>query len=152
MRYTNKRRRNRDGSAENALVIDKDLQLNLVVVLLILIGQQSLLSNANIMRDGQPQMPSEAIKLFLTDSGNIHSDAFDGPEISVVDLGAAVTTLASKLQSPATIVLHHGEYPPGHILHQVLWEIEQSTGEVPILALVEHQPTRESDPNIEGGR
>lgn len=150
MRSQNMRRRRSGSSLENALVVDKDLLLNLLVVFLLLIGQQSLLTSASVSDDGLREMPKNAIKLFLTNGGQVRTGTLDGPEISVEELRATVTNLIARSQDPVAVVLHHGEHPPGGTLHQVLWEIEQAAGAVPTLALVEYLEARGSEGNTKG--
>ena len=123
------------GDAETA-TLEKDLFLNFVVVILLLVGQQHVVAKAKTAGHGPQGVPERAESIFIRD-GRIHFGSLSSPRITLDDIEKLLREQSSAGE-PLPILIYHTADTPSGFVHEVLVAVGKIPEAEPLLALCKY--------------
>jgi hypothetical protein len=123
------------GDAETA-TLEKDLFLNFVVVILLLVGQQHVIAKVKTAGHGPQGVSERAESIFIRD-GRIHFGSLSSPRITLDDIEKLLRE-QSVVGEPLPILIYHTADTPSGFVHEVLVAVGKIPEAEPLLALCKY--------------
>ena len=122
---------------ETTATLEKDFYLNLIVVLLLMIGGNSLLVGARTANQAHLKSKDDGYHVFLSRDGSIHIGSLENPEVTVEELISVISATTHKTEPAPPIIINHTPDTKGGLLHQILNAVQTVHSEGAWLALYE---------------
>ena len=118
---------------DDIAALEKDLFLNMLVVVLLLIGGPSFLARADLAKETAQTAPHEAVRIFIEDDGDLHLGSLASAHVALETLPRALQNVIGA--DPTQVLVHHTATTPAGLVHAVLRALEQIPSAKPLLAL-----------------
>ena len=122
---------------DDMATLEKDLLLNMLIVVLLLIGGPSFLAQADPA--GQTTQ-GETVKIFIEDDGDLHLGSPASAHVPMEMLSSALQNMVGA--DSTSVLVHHTATAPAGLVHAVLRAVAQVPGAKPLLALSEPSTLR----------
>lgn len=118
---------------DDIATLEKDLFLNMLVVVLLLVGGPSFLTRADPAKETAQTALREAIHVFIEDDGDLHLGSLASAHVALETLPHTVQNVIGA--APSQVLIHHTATTPAGLVHAVLRALEQVPRATPLLAL-----------------
>jgi len=123
------------GDAATA-TLEKDLFLNFVVVILLLVGQQHVVAKVKTAEHGPQGVSGRAESIFIRD-GHIHFGSLSSPQITLDDIEKFLKE-QSAFGEPLPVFIYHTADTPSGFVHEVLVAVGKIPEAEPLLVLCKY--------------
>ena len=125
---------------DDIATLEKDLFLNMLVVLLLLVGGPNFLARADLAKEAAQTVQGEAIKIFIEDDGDLHLGSLASAHVGLEALSPAGQNMGGG--ETAQVLIHHTATTSAGLVHAVLRAVAQVPSAKPLLALSDSSALR----------
>ena len=125
---------------DDIATLEKDLLLNMLIVVLLLISGPSFLAQADLAGQTTQTVQGEAVKIFIEDDGDLHLGSLTSAHITLETLPSALQNMVGA--DSTSVLVHHTATAPAGLVHAVLRAVAQVPRAKPLLALSEPSTLR----------
>ena len=125
---------------DDIATLEKDLFLNMLVVLLLLVGGPNFLARADLAKEASQTAQREMVKIFIEDDGDLHLGSLASTHVGLEALTPGVQNMVGAETTP--VLIHHTATAQAGLVHAVLRAVAQVPSAKPLLALSDSSALR----------
>ena len=124
-------------SDDDIATMEKDFLLNMMVLLLLLMGEASLITGARVSEVNSQTVPIQSVKIYIEEDGDLHFGSLSSPHVTLEEIGGQLRAAvgARARGERLSVLIHYTAKTPAGFVHNVLRVAGRVSGTEPLLAL-----------------